>query len=121
MRIYILKILYVFIKYYDYGSYKNIKYIAAYTLLLFFLSINILSIIYALNIDLKSKFNFVDNQRLNNTIIFIIFSIPYVIFVNLYFKEKDILKLQVTDKQFKLWKRNLLIYVIFSFIFLVLS
>ena len=52
---------------------------------------------------------------------FLIFSIPYFILINIYFKESEILSMDVTDKQLRKWQRIMVIYIVFTFLALIMS
>ena len=122
MKSFISKILYILIKYYDYKSYRDIKFFSASMLLLFFISLNILTLsILFLWDNVNLSFKLSSEKKLNDMLNFLIFSIPYFILINIYFKESEILAMDVTDKQLRKWQRIMVIYIVFTFLALIMS
>ena len=114
-----LKFLYLFHRYYDKGSTKDIAYESAIFALITILTLNLLSILYYLGVPREYFPNLFLIPRLQKYIIGLLILIPIFFLFKRIFKEREVTNIKMDRKEIRIGYFIIVIYIICSVILLV--
>lgn len=114
-------IIFLFYRYYDEGSTKNIAYPKSITSIMLLLFLNIYTILIIFKLDDIMPYNVSDPRWLKFLIIIVVYILPQYLIISSIFKKKDIINLKYDEDKIDKGNAILITYIIFSFIAITIA